>query len=1210
MKFDKKYLSTFIALGLVGQLVACQKKAGEEETDEESPKTEEQQTSSEIQTPEPDQVSEEQQADFTPEAVEPPPPVVEPLPPPPPVVIPDAPMSFALQSPSSSISNQGTIKLRFSDLTGSEEISIYSDAACTESLATAVANSDVFDVEVGLSTEKIYSLYATFSIDGVRSACSGVSVDYTYDATISEISGISFVGLTGSIGSDRTPTLRVDGVGDGDTVFLYKNSNCLVSGQVGFGIASGNSIDITLSSAALPSDSAYNFHARSEDNAGNVSSCTSFSLGYQLDTSAPDAPSSVTLTDPGTSLGLDTTPTFSVAGVNVGDTLLLYNDAACMNEYASTTVTTNPMSIDSSNISSDGTYQFYSAAIDAAGNKSDCSTSFASYTLDVSKPSLNTVTLTSGGGKNVAGIDGKAILTFQASEQLSSTTVTIHGRSVTANNISGNTWQAVYTFLGSDPSGSIGFTIDYEDQAANAGNQVTATTDGSMLNYDSTNYSPTFSVSSQVVAEGAPINLDINDTNSGNDTDNNGTAIAYTCYYDMVADGEVSNTNPCSAITGMSFGTSDGILQWAPDYDAAGVYELKVVGTDSVLDGEAIFTLTVNNTNRPPSLPSYSQRSLYDNDNYSFDVSDASTGNDLDVDGDTIAYSCYYDELLDGVVADSNLCSEIAGLNFNETQGLFSWAVKASNAGTYEFRITGSDSDLTGDSVFEINVVIDISKQPQLSVIGSNTTSYFSSLSDNNQVSMNGTLLGTYQAGDTFTLTTSAGDLMECTGGCFAVTPVEGTAAWTTRTYASTLLSTYMGRYDTAKIVVAAFDQAAYVEIKQDGVTHATGTIPAGTIQEFTNIVHNVGALWIESDQDIAAYVSTKASGDSEYDRDGRVITAAAKTSLAFVSGGGGTPAAVSTTEDDTVVAAYRNDGTNFSDTIDIKDILTVTHTTAKQSSEASAIAVYSSKPTVTTQHADGDGTNASPSLPKSMLSTHFVAPIEGDYASFASFEQGEVFVVDSTNTVVTRIQMTRSGSASELAPYAATYNISSIAVGTRFMCTSPCLGIYEPRSNDDETLMTGTNNSSFLLSSTDFVAGGSLPAASMGNQGSCSGTNNFPNLTWANASWGTKSLAIIVEDQDNNNVHLNLVDVDPSLGSLGTLIADAGSVTFPSGLAGENSFSVVGWTGFCDNHTYSFKVYAMSINIGSAVNDMTRAAFEASYGSQIIDSYELQGTP
>ena len=98
-------------------------------------------------------------------------------------------------------------------------------------------------------------------------------------------------------------------------------------------------------------------------------------------------------------------------------------------------------------------------------------------------------------------------------------------------------------------------------------------------------------------------------------------------------------------------------------------------------------------------------------------------------------------------------------------------------------------------------------------------------------------------------MTTNAGDLLECSGGCFAITPEDGTAAWSTKTYASTLLSTYIGREPNIKVVAAAFDNAAYVEVKQNGLTLDFANVPANSIHTFSGLNPAHEALVIESDR-------------------------------------------------------------------------------------------------------------------------------------------------------------------------------------------------------------------------------------------------------------------------------------------------------------------------------------------------------------------------
>ncbi len=129
-----------------------------------------------------------------------------------------------------------------------------------------------------------------------------------------------------------------------------------------------------------------------------------------------------------------------------------------------------------------------------------------------------------------------------------------------------------------------------------------------------------------------------------------------------------------------------------------------------------------------------------------------------------------------------------------------------------------------------------------------------------------------------------------------------------------------------------------------------------------------------------------------------------------------------------------------------------MTDSTLKQNPAESAVAIYSDKPVVSTQHADGDGTNSTGSLPKSMLSTHFVVPMDGDYVSFASYENGEVIRIDVTGTVIQRHPFIAPVMVPNLpsvrgGPYAFSYPIlpmtssTVIPAGTRFVCSKPCMG-------------------------------------------------------------------------------------------------------------------------------------------------------------------------
>jgi phosphatidylethanolamine-binding protein (PEBP) family uncharacterized protein len=1149
---------------------------------------------------------------------------------------PAVPNNIILNSPASNLSNNTNPQLRFTGLAGSETIRVWSDSECTTQVATATASTANLNINVALTVDGSYEFFATAEdSSGNRSTCSTSSVTYTLDRVINALTGISLLDPATQPSNDPTPTLTVTGSASGDTVKLYYGSSCFVSELLGFAVASGNSVNVTVDAGKMSTDGTYSIYARSSDAAGNNSACTAFSQTYQLDTQAPGKPTGVTRATPASSPGTLTTPTFTVSGVSSGFTVTLYSNAACTSQLNSGIAAGTSVTLGTGSLSVDGTYTIYATQTDLAGNKSPCSTVYGTYTLDISPPTLSNVTIKSGGDKQVAGRNGYAVISFDASEPLTTTNVLIFGRSATVTNPYGLTYLATMQLTGSDASGTVPFSIDYSDILANTGPTITQADVTPVLTYYNTDYAPVPTIANQSGAEATPISFDIND--GGDDLDGNSQAITYTaCYYDTSVNGVVAMTQTCSSLAGLTMNASTGVISWTPGYTHAGVYEFRVIATDGTVDGEAVFTVTIANTNRNPVLAAVANQSLTLAKIFSFDMNDTTANNDFDIDGEALTYTCVYDTTLDGSVGTSNNCTELDGINFNGATGFFTWTVQPTTPGEFEFKVTGNDGiGGSGSSIFTAAVSIDISRIPQLAMVGSNVTTYFSSLSSDNEVVIedtggNAVYSAIRQVGDTFTFNTYPGYKLKCSGGCFAITPTQGTAAWSTQSYSGTLLSTYWGRNTNARVVIAAFDQSANFSINANfgagDVVLASGSVASEAITsvDLLNSPFVQTALWIESDAPISAYVST--SNGTAYDQDGRVITAAAKEALGFVSGGGGTPAAVTTTQDGTTVSVYQN-GKSTATTdndLNINEILIVTDSALKQNPATSAIAIYADKTVVSTQHADGDGINSTPSLPKSMLSTHFVLPMDADYVSFAAYQDGEVIRIDTSGTVIQRHPMVAPLMVPNLpsvpgGPYAFSYpdlpitNSTVIQAGTRFVCSVPCMGIVEPLTNDDETLMTGTTMPTMSVSSTDFMNGGVIPADFVGNRASeCSGQNDFPNLTWANLPWGSKYLAIIVQDETaGNHVHLNLTDIAASGTSIGKIEGSNAVLTIPGGTNGTNSYGTSGWSGPCDDsgtHTYRFKVYALSATVGQ-VNGMTMATFESTHAAKILGSASITGT-
>ena len=257
-------------------------------------------------------------------------------------------------------------------------------------MGSGTASGATIDVtSSSLGSDSTFNFYATASDAlGNESACSSATVAYTRDATAPSVpSGLALQDTTSTPGNDDTPQIRVSGVTSGDVIKLYKNNTCTVGNLMGSGTASGATIDIT--SSSLGSDGTFDFYATASDTLGNESACSSATVQYVRDATAPSVPSGLALQDPVTSPGTDTTPQIRVSGVANGVVVKLYKDNACAIPTFAGQVTSSGATADvTSSALSDGTFDFYATASDALGNESACSSATVQYVLDSTAPSV------------------------------------------------------------------------------------------------------------------------------------------------------------------------------------------------------------------------------------------------------------------------------------------------------------------------------------------------------------------------------------------------------------------------------------------------------------------------------------------------------------------------------------------------------------------------------------------------------------------------------------------------------------------------------------------------------------------------------------------------------------------------------------------------------------------------------------------------------
>ncbi|WP_408099095.1 BspA family leucine-rich repeat surface protein [Peredibacter sp. HCB2-198] len=115
-----------------------------------------------------------------------------------------------------------------------------------------------------------------------------------------------------------------------------------------------------------------------------------------------------------------------------------------------------------------------------------------------------------------------------------------------------------------------------------------------------------------------------------------------------------------------------------------------------------------NNSNIPPvgspSIVAVSDKIVFKDKPITIDVNDSNTNGDVDSDGDTITYSCFYDTTVDAVVTNTNSCTLLPGLSFNTSTGLLSWTPDGSQVGNYEIKIIAIGGNSADEEIFKLEV--------------------------------------------------------------------------------------------------------------------------------------------------------------------------------------------------------------------------------------------------------------------------------------------------------------------------------------------------------------------------------------------------------------------------------------------------------------------------------------------------------------------------
>ncbi len=316
---------------------------------------------------------------------------------------PSLPPEFAIEiegiNPEEGIyySKNSSPDFKFSNVRDGASVSLHEMEECAGELVSSDSTPVDGQVSVGLKNpitdDGEHTYYAKHANGAEVFDC--LEIKYHLDTLAPAEPAIAFAEGTTSPSSDNTnPRFLISSIEIGAIVSLHTDSACSAE-AVALGTATGDSITLTLQTA-LSIDETYTYFAKQVDRAGNISDCSSAGVDYELDSTAPNAPT-IGLAQGTSSSSINTTPSFVVSGVEDGALVSLHTDDQCAEaNIESGTATGDSITLTlQTALSADGTYTYFAKQVDRAGNISDCSSAGVDYELDT-KASKPTVLLAEG----------------------------------------------------------------------------------------------------------------------------------------------------------------------------------------------------------------------------------------------------------------------------------------------------------------------------------------------------------------------------------------------------------------------------------------------------------------------------------------------------------------------------------------------------------------------------------------------------------------------------------------------------------------------------------------------------------------------------------------------------------------------------------------------------------------------------------------------
>lgn len=184
--------------------------------------------------------------------------------------------SMTLQSPATSPNTDSTPTFTLSGVLAGETVKIYTNATCSTEVGTAVAAGTSVNITSSALAPGTYTFYTRSVNNAGSGSCSSAMVTYEYLGVLpTSGSSISMINPTNSSDYDSTPTIKVFGVANGDTVKVYTDSGCTT--QVASALATGTSVEMTTSALTAGINTFYT----NSTNVIGTSACSAALIAYE-----------------------------------------------------------------------------------------------------------------------------------------------------------------------------------------------------------------------------------------------------------------------------------------------------------------------------------------------------------------------------------------------------------------------------------------------------------------------------------------------------------------------------------------------------------------------------------------------------------------------------------------------------------------------------------------------------------------------------------------------------------------------------------------------------------------------------------------------------------------------------------------------------------------------------------------------------------------